>query len=51
MPILHPASVDELLAVLIDHPDASLLAGGTDLMVEVNLHGRPLSTVVSLARV
>lgn len=51
MPVLHPASVDELLAVLTDHPDASLLAGGTDLMVEVNLHGRPLSTVVSLARV
>lgn len=51
MPVLHPASVDELLAVLADHPDASLLAGGTDLMVEVNLHGRPLSTVVSLARV
>jgi len=51
VPVLHPASVDELLAVLTDHPDASLLAGGTDLMVEVNLHGRPLSTVVSLARV
>lgn len=51
MSVLHPASVDELLAVLSDHPDASLLAGGTDLMVEVNLHGRPLSTVVSLARV
>lgn len=51
MPVLHPASVDELLAVLTVHPDASLLAGGTDLMVEVNLHGRPLSTVVSLARV
>lgn len=51
MPVLHPASVDELLAVLTVHPDASLLAGGTDLMVEVNLHGRALSTVVSLARV
>lgn len=51
MPVLHPASVDELLAVLTDHPEADLLAGGTDLMVEVNLHGRPLSTVVSLARV
>lgn len=51
MPVLHPASVDELIAVLADHPDASLLAGGTDLMVEVNLHGRPLSTVVSLAQV
>lgn len=51
MPVLQPASVDELIAVLADNPRASLLSGGTDLMVEVNLHGRPLSTVISLRRV
>ncbi|MFM1752305.1 MAG: hypothetical protein RL119_1267 [Actinomycetota bacterium] len=51
MPVLQPSSVDELISVLAEHPSASLLAGGTDLMVEVNLHGRALSTVVSLRQV
>ena len=51
MPVLQPSSVDELISVLAEHPSASLLAGGTDLMVEVNLHGRSLSTVVSLRQV
>ena len=51
MPVLQPSNVDELISVLADNPSASLLAGGTDLMVEVNLHGRPLSTVVSLRHV
>jgi len=51
VPVLQPSSVDELISVLAEHPSASLLAGGTDLMVEVNLHGRSLSTVVSLRQV
>ena len=51
MPVLHPANVDELIAFLADHPGADILAGGTDLMVEVNLHGRSVSTVVNLRRV
>lgn len=51
MPVLQPSNVDELISVLAENPSASLLAGGTDLMVEVNLHGRPLSTVVSLRHV
>jgi CO/xanthine dehydrogenase FAD-binding subunit len=31
-----PTSLDEALAGLTSHPEATLLAGGTDLMVEVN---------------
>jgi len=48
VPVLRPTSVDQLLDILANDPSASLLAGGTDLMVEVNLHGRRPSTVVSL---
>ncbi len=46
MPVLRPSSVDHLLELLADHDDASVLAGGTDLMVEVNLHGRRPGTVI-----
>jgi CO/xanthine dehydrogenase FAD-binding subunit len=43
--------LDEALAAKAQQPDAEFLAGGTDLMVEVNLaHHRPAS-VVSLRRV
>lgn len=43
--------LDDLLGLRVQQPDAQLLAGGTDLMVEVNLaHLRP-SQVVSLRRV
>lgn len=43
--------LDEALAAKAERPDAELLAGGTDLMVEVNLaHHRP-SHVISLRRV
>lgn len=43
--------LDEALAAKTRDPDAQLLAGGTDLMVEVNLaHHRP-ANVVSLRRV
>lgn len=43
--------VGEALDAKADHPDAEFLAGGTDLMVEVNLaHHRPAS-VVSLRRI
>lgn len=48
MPVLRPTSVDQLLDILANDPSASLLAGGTDLMVEVNLHGRRPATVVAL---
>ena len=43
--------LDDLLDARVQQPDAQLLAGGTDLMVEVNLaHHRP-PRVVSLRRV
>ncbi len=31
-----PATVDETLATLKDHPDARLIAGGTDLIIKMN---------------
>ena len=46
MPVVNPRSVDELLDLLAENPEANVLSGGTDLMVEVNLHGRRPSTVI-----
>ena len=37
--------------MLAEHPGATLLAGGTDLMVEVNFHGRRPETVIALRHV
>lgn len=51
MSVIVPNSLDQLTAALAADPTATVLAGGTDLMVEVNLHGRRPSLVVSLARV
>ncbi len=46
-----PADLDEALAAAAAHPEATLLAGGTDVMVEVNFgHLRP-ERVVGLRRV
>src|SRR6516165_8676562 len=36
MPVAVPASVSNVLDAWADQPDATLLAGGTDLMVDVN---------------
>ena len=42
METLLPRDLDEALAARAAHPDATVLAGGTDLMVEVNYaHLRP----------
>ena len=46
MPVVSPRSVDELLDLLAENPEANVLSGGTDLMVEVNLHGRRPTTVI-----
>ncbi|MFM8846833.1 MAG: FAD binding domain-containing protein [Actinomycetota bacterium] len=46
MPVLSPRSVDDLLELLAENPEASVLSGGTDMMVEVNLHGRRPTTVI-----
>ena len=42
MPVTVPDSLDTALAALAADPDATVLAGGTDLMVEVNDGRRPL---------
>jgi CO/xanthine dehydrogenase FAD-binding subunit len=51
VPVLIPRNVDELVEVFQNHPSAKLLAGGTDFMVEVNLHGRKPETMISLRQV
>jgi CO/xanthine dehydrogenase FAD-binding subunit len=51
VPVLIPRNVDELVEVFQNHPSAKLLAGGTDFMVEVNLHGRKPVTMISLRQV
>jgi CO/xanthine dehydrogenase FAD-binding subunit len=49
--VLIPDSLDRACAQLADHPEAHVLAGGTDFMVEVNFGHRRPETVLSLARV
>jgi CO/xanthine dehydrogenase FAD-binding subunit len=46
-----PRSLDAALHALAEAPDATVLAGGTDVMVEVNAGRRRPSSVVSLTRV
>ncbi len=51
MDFIAARSLEEALAAKAESPESQLLAGGTDLMVEVNLaHHRPAS-VISLRRV
>ena len=45
-----PTTLDDALAVLGDRPDATLLAGATDLGVEVNLRGARPTYVVAVDR-
>jgi len=49
--ITRPASLDEALAARADDPGADLLAGGTDLMVEVNFGHKKPEHVIALRRV
>jgi CO/xanthine dehydrogenase FAD-binding subunit len=51
VPVLIPRNVDELVEVFQANPQAKLLAGGTDYMVEVNLHGRKPDTMISLRKI
>lgn len=46
-----PTSLADLLAVLREQPEARLVAGGTDLAVEANLHGRRWPVLVSVEAV
>ena len=51
MTVLMPTSLTEALAALTSMPHAHLLAGGTDLMVEVNFNRRKPTDVIALRRV
>jgi xanthine dehydrogenase small subunit len=46
-----PATADELAALLIEHPEATVLAGGTDVGLWVTKLRRRLDTVIYLGRV
>lgn len=46
-----PHSLEESLDLLGAHPEAHLLTGGTDLMVEVNFNHRRPDTVIALRKV
>ncbi|KRF35304.1 xanthine dehydrogenase small subunit [Nocardioides sp. Soil805] len=47
---VRPLDLAEALALLGEHPDATVLAGATDLGVEVNLRGRRPTYVVAIDR-
>lgn len=51
MPVLTPRSIHEAATLLAEHPDAQILSGGTDFMVEVNFNHRKPVTVVSLGSI
>jgi xanthine dehydrogenase iron-sulfur cluster and FAD-binding subunit A len=46
-----PTSLDAALALLAEHPGARLVAGGTDLLVELGRGLRPTETLIDLTRV
>lgn len=49
VPVLTPSTVDEVLGCLAERPEALLLSGGTDVMVEINMaHRRAPEDVVAL---
>jgi len=52
MAVLAPSSLAEVLTHLREHPDALVLSGGTDVMVEINMaHRSAPADVVALRRV
>lgn len=51
MTIAIPKSLDEALEFRKAHQDALIIAGGTDLMVEVNFNRRAVADVLTLTRV
>ena len=51
MTVALPRNMSELRAAITADPSATLLGGGTDLMVEVNLHGRRPGSIIGLRRV
>ena len=51
MEFLQPSSWSEALAMKAAHPEAVPIAGGTDVMVEINLDHRRPETVMDLTRI
>jgi CO/xanthine dehydrogenase FAD-binding subunit len=51
MAVIIPESVEGAVQALAEHPGATVLAGGTDLMVEVNDGRRSPDRIVSVARI
>ncbi|MET7285524.1 FAD binding domain-containing protein [Streptomyces sp. NPDC005573] len=51
MDFLRPASWEEALAAKAEHPDAVPIAGGTDVMVEINFDHRRPAYLLDLGRV
>lgn len=51
MEIDRPRNLDATLAAAAENPNATLLAGGTDVMVEVNFRTRDVQEVISLRHV
>lgn len=51
MGVASPTNLSDALSALADHPDAHLLAGGTDFMVEVNFGHRRPPFVISLTKI
>ena len=51
MTVFIPRSLQEATDLIAEHPDAHLLTGGTDLMVEVNFNHRRPEKVISLGKI
>ena len=51
MELLQPSSWSEALAMKAAHPEAVPIAGGTDVMVEINLDHRRPQTLMDLTRI
>jgi CO/xanthine dehydrogenase FAD-binding subunit len=51
MEFLRPSTLDEALAMKAEHPDAVPIAGGTDVMVELNFDMRRPAALLDLTRV
>lgn len=46
-----PATIDEAIVLLGQHPDSALLAGGTDLLVQMKEHLRQPAHVINLKKI
>jgi CO/xanthine dehydrogenase FAD-binding subunit len=51
MEFLQPASLDEALSMKHEHPTATPIAGGTDIMVEINFDAKRPDALLDLNRV